>query len=459
MTTITDKAMQATPTETDQWLTQPFKRGTGVFLGRITPTGERLFYFRYSDSKGSRPFLPIGKYHPKGNAGGITLAQAYKKAAELSTLYQSGVRDMREHFTEIEAQKSIAIETKKEEVAAAKAAEELAVLQRITVKALFTRWAAVELQPHFRADGKRLGRKDGGQYTKEQFERRVFGPLGDKEAKSVTKADIFLILDETKKAGKLRTGNMLLADLKQMFRFALAREIVDRNPLDTITKREVGGANVERSRVLDEAEIRALGAALKNAGMTRRSEIAVKLILATGCRISELMGATWEHVDFVALTWHLPETKNQRTHTIHLSSYAKQLFLQLFELRTSDTKPGEKPLPWVFPNKSKKGSVCIKSFGKQLSDRQRPPEKQMVNRTSSTEALTLQGGHWTAHDLRRTTATTMAILGVSTDVIDECLNHVIASKVARVYIHNRRLGQQAEAFDLLGSKLEEWIPA
>lgn len=449
MTTITDKAMQATPTVTDQWLTQSFKRGTGVFLGRITPTGERLFYFRYTDSKGGRPFLPIGKYHPKGNAGGLTLALAYKKAAELSTLYQSGVRDLREHFIEIEAQKSIAVETKKEEIA---------IQQRITVKALFDRWAAVELQPHFRADGKRLGRKDGGQYTKEQFERRVFGPLGDKEAKSVTKADIFLILDETKKAGKLRTGNMLLADLKQMFRFALAREIVDRNPLDTITKREVGGANVERSRVLDEPEIRALGTALKNASMTRRSEIAVKLILATGCRISELMSATWEHVDLEALTWHLPETKNQRTHTIHLSPYAKQLFQQLTEMRASDTKPEEKPLPWVFPNKSKNGPVCIKSFGKQLSDRQRPPEKQMVNRTSSTEALMLPRGHWTAHDLRRTTATTMAILGVSTDMIDECLNHVIASKVARVYIHNRRLGQQAEAFDLLGSKLSEWIP-
>jgi len=60
-----------------------------------------------------------------------------------------------------------------------------------------------------------------------------------------------------------------LADLKQMFRFALARELVDRNPLDTITKRQVGGADVERSRVLDETEIRLLGAALKNASMTR----------------------------------------------------------------------------------------------------------------------------------------------------------------------------------------------
>jgi integrase len=82
-----------------------------------------------------------------------------------------------------------------------------------------------------------------------------------------------------------------------------------------------------------------------------------------------------------------------------------------------------------------------------------------MNRTTSTEALLLPRGHWTAHDLRRTTATTMAELGISTDVIDECLNHVIASKVARVYIHNRRLGQQAEAFNLLGKSLSEWIPA
>ena len=60
MASITDKGMQAKPTSTDQWLTQPFKRGSGVFMGRITPKGERLFYFRYTDSEGRRPFLPIG---------------------------------------------------------------------------------------------------------------------------------------------------------------------------------------------------------------------------------------------------------------------------------------------------------------------------------------------------------------------------------------------------------------
>ena len=70
-------------------------------------------------------------------------------------------------------------------------------------------------------------------------------------------------------------------------------------------------------------------------------------------------------------------------------------------------------------------------------------------------ALALSGGKWTAHDLRRTAATLMARLGVSTDVIDECLNHKLQSKVARVYIKDRRQAEQATAFDALGRRLVE----
>ena len=79
----------------------------------------------------------------------------------------------------------------------------------------------------------------------------------------------------------------------------------------------------------------------------------------------------------------------------------------------------------------------------------------MSNRTKATQALALTGGRWTAHDLRRTAATLMARLGVSTDVIDECLNHKLQSKVARVYIKDRREAEQTRAFDSLGRKLAE----
>ena len=37
MATITDKGMQGKPAKVVKWLTQPFMRGAGVFVGRITP--------------------------------------------------------------------------------------------------------------------------------------------------------------------------------------------------------------------------------------------------------------------------------------------------------------------------------------------------------------------------------------------------------------------------------------
>lgn len=470
MATITDKAMQGKPSDTDRWLTQPFKRGAGVFLARITPAAERLFYFRYTDTKGRRPFLPIGHYHPKGNNGGLTLAAAYKKASDLSSKYQSGVHDLKEHFAAEEAEKIAAEAARKQEAIDKQIASDLERERRITVRTLFKRWADVELKPHLGADGKRVGRKDAGEYTRAQFERRVFASLGDAsrgdvslgdvEARLVKKSDLLTILDEAKAKGQLRTANMLLADLKQMFQFALARELIERNPLDTVTKAKVGGKDVERERVLTTDEIQILAKKLPKANLTQRSSIGLWLILGTGCRISELMNAEWINVDFTASTWHLPVTKNQRPHTIHLSAFSKKLFEQLQTMRVAETKAGEELSEWVFPNARANGPVCIKSFGKQLHDRQRPPEKEKwERRAKNTDALSLPGGRWTAHDLRRTAATMMAQLSVSTDVIDECLNHKIANQVSRVYIRDRRLPEQAKAFDLLGNKLSTLLPS
>ena len=323
--------------------------------------------------------------------------------------------------------------------------------RRVTVKALFDHWARVELAPHALANGQRRGRKDGGEYIRQQFERRIFGPLGDVAATDVRKADVLAVLDELTAAGKLRTANVLLAALKQMFRFARSREIVAINPLDDITKKDAGGSEVERERTLADDEIKALAVALPEANMHARSVAAVWLILATGARIGETVSAQWAGVDLDAGTWHLPETKNGRDHTIHLSAFALVQFKALADLRETDAD--NKPLPWVFPNTAGNGPVCVKSFGKQLADRQRPSEKRMQHRSKRTESLILNGGRWTAHDLRRTAATLMAKLGFSGDVIDECLNHVIESRVRRTYIRDRRPEEQARAFDALGLRL------
>ena len=62
-TLITERGMQARPTSADQWTHEPFERGAGVFASRITPAGERFFYFRYAGSSGQRRYLKLGTWH------------------------------------------------------------------------------------------------------------------------------------------------------------------------------------------------------------------------------------------------------------------------------------------------------------------------------------------------------------------------------------------------------------
>lgn len=450
MSVITDKQMQAAAAATDIWITEDGPRGTGRFLGRITPRGERAFYFRYTTSNGSRDTLSVGVYDPKGRAG-LKLSDARAKADQWSKLYQSGIKDLRGHFAQAEADRLQNEATARKQAELAAKQTELEQQRRLTIRQLFERWAATELTPNVLANGKRSGRKDGGQYSRAQFERRIFPVLGEVAAVDVRKADLLAILDAVKAEGKLRTCNVLLTDLKQMFHFALAREIVDRNPLDTITKRQAGGAETERERVLSADEVVALARQLPKANMGLRSVCAVWLTLATGCRVGELMNAQWQHIDLDKRTWHLPDTKNQRPHTIHLSKFSVQQFQQLATVRV--LTPEGLPCPWVFPNTNGSNALDIKTFGKQLSDRQRPLEKRLSNRTAATQSLSLPGGKWTAHDLRRTAATTMASLGISSDVIDECLNHMIQSRVTRIYIRDRRESEQIKAFDGLGRRL------
>ncbi|MBN8503043.1 MAG: tyrosine-type recombinase/integrase [Burkholderiales bacterium] len=482
---ITDKEMKARPGAKDVWLRESLGYGQGALQARITRTGERRFYYRYVETSGNEARLLIGPYSADG-ASGLTLAQARDKARELSTLYRSGVRDLRQHFeaqaaadsARLEAQR-LAAEAEARRLQAEADAEALASSRRLTVRQLFDRWRATDLQPHVGADGKRVGRKDGGAFVAAQFERHVLPFIGDLAASDLTRQDLLAILDARKAAGTLRTANMLLTDLRQMLAFAVERAIVASNPLQGIQRRKIGGKDTERERVLSDAELRQLWAALPSARLNPRSRCALGLILATGVRVGEATGATWADahtsrdrtillravaesadtkfgiVDMAARTWHLPDTKNQREHTIHLSGFALTCLQELAQLRELDER-GE-PSPWLFPDRSRLQPVCVKSLGKQIADRQRPADKRMKHRAKSTEALLLDAGPWTLHDLRRTAATILARLGFSTDVIDECLNHKLQSKVARIYIRDRREADQRRAFDALGAHLDDLL--
>ncbi len=426
----------------------------------------------------------IGTWSDKG---GMTLKALRDERDRLATDLRAGTDPIARRAAEklkSEADQIEAIREQRQRIEVAQAAQ-LAENRRVTFRQVFDDWRATDLQPRVGADGKRIGRVDGGQYVFEQFTRHIFPSIGSTALDDVRKADLLALLDAQKSAGKLRTANMLLADLKQLLDFALEREIIDRNPLALVKKKKVGGKSVERDRVLNDDEIKLLVSGIAKAKMNIRSATAIWLTLATGVRVGELMGAVWADdlptdpmprkarldalqaiadaegvklgiVDEPACTWYMPTTKNQRDHTVHLSDFALEQIKVLKRHREvlAGSEDGELS-PWLFPATDNHKPVCVKSFGKQLADRQREPEQRMSNRTTATTALKLPGGGYTAHDLRRTAATIMARCGFGSDTINECLNHIQADRMARVYIQDRREAYQVKAFDALGKRLTE----
>ncbi|MEO8124541.1 MAG: tyrosine-type recombinase/integrase, partial [Burkholderiales bacterium] len=444
---------------------RPLHDGGGLYLRKRDPSA--FWYLRLTDpATGAQQWHRMFPADPLGGFPHRSLLDARVEAKRLWDLRSRGTDPRAQRLKTIANQRQADLD----EVEAKK--------RQVTVRVLFERWCAVDLHPRVGTDGRRVGRKDGGEYTRAQFERRVFPKIGEAAADQIKRGDLLELLDAAKSEGKLRTANILLTDLKQMFRFALARDLVLRNPLDTVAKRDVGGPSVQRDRVLTGEEIRQLRGSIEASGLHARFAAAIWLILATGVRVGELLGAVWldadrdpaklkviadtagvklGFVDTKRRTWHLPETKNQRNHTVHLSAFAIKQFEKLAELTVASNDDPNKAVPWVFPNVANDGPVGVKSFGKQLSDRQKTPERRLAHRTKATTSLLLSRGRWTSHDLRRTAATRMAEIGISGDVIDECLNHMIESRVRRTYIRDRRISEQRKAFDALGARIEALV--
>lgn len=145
---ITDKQMSAKAADKDRWFSETATWGHGSLVGRITVSGERLFYFRYLNSQGKRITYPIGTYGRDGKEGTISLAEAGQLAKELAGLHKSGIRDICEHLETEQAKRLAERDLQLAQLQEEKAQKEA----RKTVTDLFEHWLKIDL----------VNRKDGG---------------------------------------------------------------------------------------------------------------------------------------------------------------------------------------------------------------------------------------------------------------------------------------------------------
>ena len=315
---------------------------------------------------------------------------------------------------------------------------------KMRVNDLFEHWAQMEL----------IKRKDKGAEIRRMFNKDVLSEIGELGVNDIRQVHISAMLDKVLKRGVNRMTNLLLTQVRQMFLFAKSRAWIESDPTDTLRKKDFGGKETERDRVLDLEEIAELVTKLPSAKLSDATTACLWIMLATLARVGEISKARWADVDLVNKKWRIPaeNAKNGIAHTVDLSDFAVHQFKSLQVNQTC--------VVFVYPASSldidqEPRHIDTKAITKQIRDRQRI--KPLKGRTKASSALLLSGGAWTPHDLRRSGATLMSRLGIDGDVIERCLNHVEPNRIKRIYQRDKKETPMYDAWQVLGQSIADII--
>lgn len=218
---------------------------------------------------------------------------------------------------------------------------------------------------------------------------------GNRDIRSIGRADILDALDRIADRGGPIAANRYLACVRRIFNWAIERGLIEKSPTAGIKK---PASETPRERVLGDDEVRRVLAATDAIGYPFGA--VVQLLLLTGQRLGEVSGMRWDELDLDKREWHLPaeRTKNRKPHIVPLSAGVLEIINRVPRV---DTR-------FVFSARTGKS---ISGFS--------------VVKAKIDEASGVSG--WTLHDLRRTAASGMQRLGVSSEVVDKALNHVSGS--------------------------------
>ena len=327
-----------------------------------------------------------------------------------------------------------------------------------------------------------VSRSDENKYIAQSFNKHALPSLGKVYVRDLTEHDLRDLYRKIVLGGTVATAVELSKDIGQMLRWAEKRKpwralLIDGNPSELVEIKKLvpKGYTKERKRMLSIDEIKKLKFIFDSTAQSyldapskygterplkKEVQIAMWLCLSTICRIGELLMTEWKHVDFKERTWFIPaaNTKGEQgaktDQIVYLSDFSLDQFKQL-QVLTGDAS-------WAFPAIFKDGHVCVKSASKQIGDRQvqfKKRSKKLADRVENNSLVLSGDEEWTPHDLRRTGATLMQQLKVHRDVINLCQNHVIGSKVDRVYLLDEYADEKREAWQKLGDRLEAILKA
>lgn len=430
-TRLSDRAVAALKASPDDRLELWDADLKGLYL-RVS--GEsKVWGYRYRRPDGSRPRVRLGRYIPPDQAGGdksaLTVAGARAKARKLQVEVDEGG----DPATKIQMARTAAKE------------ESLRTFDDLA-KSYFEATESGEYRPSRR-------RKRAPTILSERnlYKNHLY-PLATLRIEAVNKTVVRSRLREILKAGKGVTSNRARSLISQIFAWGIAEGRVMANPaqqLDDLAE------ETPRTRVLNDAELRALWRVLEDTSGYRRPlangrdeplmvgravRIVIQLAALLLQRRAEIAEMRVDELDLAERTWTVPaaRTKAGRTTVVPLGELSIRLIDEALALHPVPAD-GELPSPFVFPGRGKAPG---------------PISPGAISHAMRDLRVAIGAPDITVHDLRRSGATRLARARVSPFILSKLLNHASdlgggSSITMSVYVQHDYLDEKREAIETL----------
>lgn len=252
-----------------------------------------------------------------------------------------------------------------------------------------------------------------------RLEADVFPIIGHLPVDSVQTGHVRDIMLGIETRGARDVAKRAHQSIGQIFRFAIARELANRNPAADFRPRDIlAAADAENFARVDEKDLPELLAKMDTYNGDALTRLGLKLLVYCFPRTSELIEAPWTEFDLDRARWDIPagRMKMKTPHIIPLSRQAVEV-LRALKLLTGNGK-------FVFP-----GAV----------DKKKP----MSNNTLLYALYRLgYRGRMTGHGFRGLASTILNENDFNDEHVDLQLAHMKRNKVSAAYNHAKYLKQR-----------------
>ena len=263
----------------------------------------------------------------------------------------------------------------------------------------------------------------------------MFPHIGRLPIRNVTAAHVLEIMRQVEARGAETVALTIRQWCSAIFRYAVTTLRAESDPAAAL-KGAIARPRTEHHKPLSRGQVAAFGKALDSCSGNRSTIIALRLMLLTFVRTTELRNAEWPEIDLQHAEWRIPaeRMKMRDAHVVPLSKQALDLLRELHMLTGGQR--------WLFPNDRRPNS-CMSAT--------------RLNRALERMGFNGKGTiGFSAHGFRATASTILNEAGCRPDVIERQLAHKERNKVRAAYnqaeyLHERRtmMQQWADMIDTM----------